>query len=596
MPALTVENLLAYCAQVAVLVAAATAVAFVSRVRAPGIAHAYWRLVLAIALLLPLAQPLGLGVADVPPPLPTASGPTMAVNGAAVASISAERTDWAGVIWRVVAAGVAIRLLWLGVGMWRLSRLRRHPGEPADAEFAALQRQLQTRAEVRYTDRVAQPVMFGVRRPVVLLPSALRAAPADIRQAIVVHELWHVRRRDGLSVVLEELVRAALWFHPAIWWLIAQTRATRERLVDACAVMTTGQRATYVRALLLFADTPAAGPVAAFGWRRQLFHRIVHVTQEDAMSSLRLRVSVLALAAALTASSWWSVRAFPLAESPQGPGVLEQRAQSPTPDNPVPRRLVTAQPVTPTGVDMRDVDVTVTLRTVIDETGAVAELRPVAVHKQPVPVEATAPDGRIVTEYSGGFLVQGDDTLAKLEQMYDRATFKTRAGTAPRAFDEYRPLIQALLDSAETAARQWRYESPAAAPLTVDVLVRFVDGNAFATPVIPTVQARQVPPDAAISDGAVRVGASVRQPKKIKDVKAEYPPDARVARIQGVVILEARIGTDGRVKRARVLRSIPLLDQAALDAVEQWEFEPTAINGVATPLVMTVTVQFSLGQ
>jgi len=61
-----------------------------------------------------------------------------------------------------------------------------------------------------------------------------------------------------------------------------------------------------------------------------------------------------------------------------------------------------------------------------------------------------------------------------------------------------------------------------------------------------------------------------------------------------VVIIEATIGTDGKVKDAKVLRTIPLLDQAALDAVRQWEFTPTLLNGVPVPVIMTVTVNFTL--
>ena len=77
-------------------------------------------------------------------------------------------------------------------------------------------------------------------------------------------------------------------------------------------------------------------------------------------------------------------------------------------------------------------------------------------------------------------------------------------------------------------------------------------------------------------------------------VNPVYPPAAEAARVQGVVILEALIGTDGRVTEARILRSIPLLDQAALDAVRQWQYTPTLLNGVAVPVIMTVTVQFTL--
>jgi protein TonB len=85
-------------------------------------------------------------------------------------------------------------------------------------------------------------------------------------------------------------------------------------------------------------------------------------------------------------------------------------------------------------------------------------------------------------------------------------------------------------------------------------------------------------------------------PTKTKDVAPVYPPIAQSARVQGVVILETLIGADGRVEDARVLRSIPLLDQAALDAVKQWEFTPTLLNGTPVPVIMTMTVQFSLTQ
>jgi protein TonB len=66
------------------------------------------------------------------------------------------------------------------------------------------------------------------------------------------------------------------------------------------------------------------------------------------------------------------------------------------------------------------------------------------------------------------------------------------------------------------------------------------------------------------------------------------------AKVQGVVILETTIDGDGRVSDVRVLRSIPELDQAAMDAVRQWEFTPTLLNGAPTPVVVTVTVQFTL--
>jgi protein TonB len=92
----------------------------------------------------------------------------------------------------------------------------------------------------------------------------------------------------------------------------------------------------------------------------------------------------------------------------------------------------------------------------------------------------------------------------------------------------------------------------------------------------------------------VRITSDLRRPAKIKDVMPAYPDIAMRARVAGMVILEATIDAQGKVVNLRVLRSVPLLDQAAVDAVRQWEFTPTRLNGVAVPVVMTVTVNFTL--
>ena len=92
----------------------------------------------------------------------------------------------------------------------------------------------------------------------------------------------------------------------------------------------------------------------------------------------------------------------------------------------------------------------------------------------------------------------------------------------------------------------------------------------------------------------VRVGGNIKPPQKVKHVNPVYPPIAQSARVQGIVIIEATIGPSGAVQDAKTLRSIPLLDQAALDAVRQWVFTPTLLNGVPVPVIMTVTVQFTL--
>jgi protein TonB len=83
-------------------------------------------------------------------------------------------------------------------------------------------------------------------------------------------------------------------------------------------------------------------------------------------------------------------------------------------------------------------------------------------------------------------------------------------------------------------------------------------------------------------------------PARIKEVKPAYPTAALYARTQGDVVLEVTIGTDGAVTKTRVVQSIPLLDAAAEDAVKQWRFAPTVVNGKPVTVTMPLTVKFAL--
>jgi protein TonB len=92
----------------------------------------------------------------------------------------------------------------------------------------------------------------------------------------------------------------------------------------------------------------------------------------------------------------------------------------------------------------------------------------------------------------------------------------------------------------------------------------------------------------------VRVGGRVQEPKKLKAVPPVYPDAAVVSRIEGVVILECLISPQGRVTEVKVLRGAPLLEEAAVDAVRQWVYTPTLMDGVPVPVLMTITVRFDL--
>ena len=104
------------------------------------------------------------------------------------------------------------------------------------------------------------------------------------------------------------------------------------------------------------------------------------------------------------------------------------------------------------------------------------------------------------------------------------------------------------------------------------------------------------PPAPPVPAGPLVVGGKIKPPARTKYVAPHYPDIALRARIQGVVMLEAVIGADGRVEQARVLRPQPFFEEAALAAVKEWEYTPTLLNGQPTAVIMTVTVQFKLSQ
>ena len=105
--------------------------------------------------------------------------------------------------------------------------------------------------------------------------------------------------------------------------------------------------------------------------------------------------------------------------------------------------------------------------------------------------------------------------------------------------------------------------------------------------------ARRVDVPSLSSRGLLRVGGEIGPPTKVRDVDPIYPPEAREAGVEGIVILELIVGQTGDVSEVTVLRPVPMLDAAAIDAVKQWQYVPTLLNGEPVALVMTVSVNFN---
>jgi periplasmic protein TonB len=102
------------------------------------------------------------------------------------------------------------------------------------------------------------------------------------------------------------------------------------------------------------------------------------------------------------------------------------------------------------------------------------------------------------------------------------------------------------------------------------------------------------PPPPPPTPTLVKVGGLVREPRRLVNVSPVYPPLARSARVEGTVMLEAIINEAGIVEQLKVVRSVALLDQAAIDAVRQWRYTPTLLNGTPVSVVMTITIRVTL--
>jgi TonB family protein len=694
----TLLNLAAFALQVCVIATVAALLLRVLQIGSAGTRYVCWRIALAACLVMPLALqrpaalPADVAIADqffdlsVGEPIGDAAPATSVVPSSSMLTSQ----SWPLIVGLVIAAGVVVRAAWLLVGLIRLGTLRRRGIAVDDPEYREIQSTLGTRATMRSVAGLTQPATFGVWRPVVLLPETLASQPVTVRRAVVTHELFHVQRRDWLWVLMEEVVRAALWFHPAILWLTSRIQLAREELVDELTVLATGNRKAYIEALLAFADAGRVRPAPAFARRRHLFTRIVRLSKESVMSSPRIVLSAAVAIAAVLGTAWYASQAFPIvsaatelpvvASTPDTPAptrsadsrkdLIEAQnvapiaaAQGPrsggaprpgpatavaapagtkpiTPENPIPRRLSSVSIPYPSQLRGSGLRGAVTLQVTLDASGSVSNVRRMGVEISSGNTSDSATRGLAVE----AFFTAATDAVRQWRYQppadppiafFVTATFQgdfdavTSQSDVPGGFGRgggpttaIAPMdsqlreqlvlregrLESLRKQREQAAAQFGGQDPRVLELNrqLEAMGRELerDRELYARDLQRAATelrtaAEQGRPTGISGPGQtsgtpVRVGGNITPPKRTKQVNPEYPEIAKSAKVQGVVIMEIVVDEQGRVAEARVLRSIPLLDQAALDAVRQWEFTPTMLNGSPVPIVMTVTVQFML--
>jgi TonB family protein len=360
------DNVVAYTLQIGLLLCLGALVPAVLRLRMPRARLLFWQLLLVACLALPWVRPWRQEVANGSIQMSTAITAVASTAQLPSALVRRDAIPFREIALWLLVAGVIIRLALFGLGLVRLAAYRRRGREmPPDTAGS--------HAALLLSDDVSGPVTFGWLKPVVLLPSRFPSLTSEMREAILRHELMHVKRRDWLFTIAEELVRAVLWFHPAIWWVIGEIQLAREQTVDQAVIEATQAREPYVDALLLMAGVPiSVAPAPMFLRRRHLKRRLTEAMREVRMATIsktRLVCMLSAAVAMVAAACWVATGAFPLAAAPQvvadSPGVSVNMNGA---------QLMHRSPVPyPAEVLAKGVEGTVVVQVKLDSKGEVAD-------------------------------------------------------------------------------------------------------------------------------------------------------------------------------------------------------------------------------
>jgi len=306
---LWLQNLVAYSIQAAVLVGAGTVMAALLRLRMPRVRLAYWQTMLALCVFLPLLQPWR-------PEIVAATGVVLS-NITFAPEAAPSGPSLAEIVLYVILGGIALRALWMALGLGRLWVYRRQAQriEQPPSAIKEAQRLAPISAGFFISRQIQTPATFGLFRPAILFPSRFLEIEPAMQKAVALHGLLHVERRDWLWNMFEELVLTLLWFHLPLWWVARSARLSREQVVDAEAVRRSRERRPYLKALLEMAWHPAPAeslPAPLFLRESQLAERVALMMKEVQMSRTRLTVSILTAAVTLLIAGVSIVRAFPL--------------------------------------------------------------------------------------------------------------------------------------------------------------------------------------------------------------------------------------------------------------------------------------------
>jgi TonB family protein len=617
------ENVLAFVAQVALWTAAGGVLPRLMRIRDPRVLLPYFQVLFLACVLLPVMQPWVHPVVIVDTSFEDHGG--QRANSLIAVSHWPALTD---LVLPALLCGATMRIGWLLLGLWRLSRYRRESIllEPRPASVDDAARLTGVEADVRLSHQLPGPVTFGAHRPIVLLPSQFAELPYAAQVSVVCHELLHVRRRDWLFGMCEELLASLLWFHPAVWWLAARIRLAREQAVDREVVALTADPDPYVDALLALATlrTPVLyAPAQPLLSRRHIVRRIESLMKgkEVPMSRRHLLSRYTLIAVTLAFTAWLSILTFPLAGTPQVREPNHPDAAGITVE--AGGRLLHRTAVEyPEAARRNGISGTVILELSLAQDGSVMDGRVVS---GPDELRAAALKSALDWHFQAGpprVQVAIDYRLEERIGYARERTAATSASLEPREMagpvsvdvSQVPQTLQAPLqnklarydgqqnslelrgnverDVAEVDSHlkvTWR-----ATAQGVTIAPRLIGTTEAISSARPAETLADIPPTPGVK--RLRIGGNVQALKIDQKVQPAYPALAKQARLQGTVRLEVLIDKTGVVSHIGLISGHPLLLPSAIEAVKQWTYRPTLLNGEPVEVLTTVDVNYTLAE
>ena len=547
---LLVENAV----KVSLILATALAAVAIFRHRSAALRHWMLSTALVCAVLAPAFRPIApswsvtldptTSVSQVLAGLPQTPGAALSASrpSPAVPSATASPVDWGRVAGWTWITGAALSLLLLAVGFARLAWIAARSAPITTGPWAGIaadlcrQSALRRRVRLLQSDQSTLLVTWGVFQPDIILPRGAPGWSDDRIRVVLLHELAHISRGDWATQMVAECLRSVYWFNPFVWLATARLRKESEHACD---------------------DAVLAGGVDAPDYATHLL---------DVARAIKGRHPFLPAPAMARPSS------------------LERRFTAMLNDatnrSPLtrPARAGASLAVLIASILIAGYGAAQTFSTfsgsVFDSTNRVVpQITVVLINTQSEAKYSIKSDRNGRFEFVG--LPPGDYTFEASAPGF--ATLKGKMGVAGR--DVQRDLALEVGSLEETITVRASASEPSEAKPR-----RLASPTAGQPPAAPTC-------------GATTVGGNIKPPKKLVDVRPDFPENLRAAGASGVVTLNAVIGVDGKIRDLDVASAPhPGFASAAEEAVRQWEFSPTYLNCQAIEVRMKVTANFQIQQ